>query len=192
MTDFKNCNFLIGINFGLSSSIFRFYKKKQIVETEIVTFNFGLLYLIEHIYNHKGLVMLTPMSILLILFLPHKLTICCRWMSWCRPSIPWRTPSFTSSSCPRSDVASKRRSPRAWRTTWHHRRVQQESITTQKVQPADDLFRGVLDERLAGIRQESSECKEWKRKQQISPPKKFYLAEQLLKRKVLPNNYMWE
>ena len=68
MTDFKNCNFLIGITFGLSSSIFRFYKKKLIVETEMVTFNFGLLYLIEHIYNHKGLVMLTPMSILLILF----------------------------------------------------------------------------------------------------------------------------
>ena len=35
----------------------------------------------------------------------------------------------------------------------------------------------LLDERSAGIRQESSECKERKRKQQISHPKKFYLAE---------------
>ena len=50
----------------------------------------------------------------------------------------------------------------------------------------------ILDERLAGMWQESSECKEQKRKQQIPPPKKFYLAEQLLKRKVLPNNYMRE
>ena len=41
-----------------------------------------------------------------------------------------------------------------------------------------------------GMWQESSKCKERKRKQQISQPKKFYLAEQLLKRKVLPNNYM--
>ena len=48
----------------------------------------------------------------------------------------------------------------------------------------------LLDERLAGMQQESSECKEQKRKQQISPPKKFYLAEHLLKNKVLPNNYM--
>ena len=48
----------------------------------------------------------------------------------------------------------------------------------------------VLDESLAGIRQESSECKERERKTRISPPKKFYLAEQLFKRKVLPNSYM--
>ena len=52
------------------------------------------------------------------------------------------------------------------------------------------LETAILDGRLAGIRQESSECREHKRKQQISPPKKFYLAEHLIKRKVLPNNYM--
>ena len=40
------------------------------------------------------------------------------------------------------------------------------------------------------LRQESSECKERKRKQKISPPKKFYFAEQLIKRKVLPNSHV--
>ena len=35
-------------------------------------------------------------------------------------------------------------------------------------------------------------AKSEKEKQQISQPKKFYLAEHLIKRKVLPNNYMWE
>ena len=48
----------------------------------------------------------------------------------------------------------------------------------------------LLDERLAGIRQESSEGRERERKQRISPPKKFYLAEQLFKRKVLPNSHV--